>query len=218
MNIPEISFGEDDFVKSYLGAVADVALCLKDQEYQIKNCVNMLFEAWSNNRWVFVVGNGGSAGTATHFTADLVKTVIDRPLVKGLRALSLVDNVPLTSATTNDWGWDHAYDVTLGPYWETGSVLVVFSVHGGAGRDKAGAWSQNLIRAIRFAKDHGGKTIGLAGFDGGVMKDLCDVCIVVPADSTPLVESFHVVLHHLVVFRLKAMIADCLNLNKEGWG
>lgn len=211
MNVPEIDWGAGRSLAGYLAAVAEVAAELAhSQEAQIARMVEVLFESWQKNRWVFVVGNGGSAGTATHFAADLVKTTIDSPSHRGLRALSLVDNVPLVSATTNDWGWDHAYDVTLGPYWEPDSVLMAFSVHGGAGRDRAGAWSQNLLKAIQFAKDHGGRAIGFAGFDGGAMKDLCDVCVVVPADSTPLVESFHVVLFHLITFRLKAMIADHL--------
>lgn len=211
MNIPEIDWSSERSLAHYLKAVEAVAAELsRNQEKNIAGAVEMLFESWKNNRWVFVVGNGGSAGTATHFAADLVKTVIDRPSARGLRALSLVDNVPLVSATTNDWGWDHAYDVTLRPYWEPGSVLVAFSVHGGSGKDKAGAWSQNLIKAIQFAKDNGGRTIGFAGFDGGDMKDICDICVIVPADSTPLVESFHVVLSHLITFELKRMIADHL--------
>lgn len=210
MNLPEIDWHDDRSYKLYLDAVSGAARLLMEQEAEIAFCVDILFDAWKLNRWVFTAGNGGSAGTATHFAADLVKTTIDQSSARGLRALSLVDNVPLASAVTNDWGWEHLYDVTLNPYWESGSVLVVFSVHGGSGQDKAGAWSQNLLRAIQFAKEHSGKTIAFTGFDGGVMKELCDVCIVVPADSTPLVESFHVVLHHLVAFRLKAMISDFL--------
>ena len=206
MNISEINWASPMYVGEYLDSVETTAQILKEQRGLIEQVVDMLFGAWQENRWVFVIGNGGSAGTATHLAADLIKTVIDDPTAKGLKALSLVDNTPLASATTNDWGWDKLYDVVLHPYWEPGSVLVVLSVHGGSGQDKAGAWSQNILRAIKFAKDHGGQTIGLAGFDGGAMKELCDVCIVVPADSTPLVESLHVVIHHLITFALKAKI------------
>ncbi len=89
-----------------------------------------------------------------------------------------------------------------------GDVIICFSVHGGSGRDKAGAWSQNLLKAMDYVKKNGGKTIGFAGFDGGAMKELADVCIVVPFNATPHVEAFHVVLQHLIAFRLKEKIAE----------
>ena len=62
------------------------------------------------------------------------------------------------------------------------------------------------MKGLQYIKDRGGKTIGLSGFDGGPMKNLVDVGIVVPADSTPIVEGMHVVLHHLIVFGLKQKI------------
>jgi D-sedoheptulose 7-phosphate isomerase len=80
-------------------------------------------------------------------------------------------------------------------------------VHGGAGKDKAGLWSQNLLKAMKYAKEKGGKTIGIAGFDGGPMKEIADVCIIVPANSTPQVESFHLALAHLISNCLKEKIA-----------
>ena len=81
------------------------------------------------------------------------------------------------------------------------------SVHGGAGEDKASLWSQNLLKAMKYAKDLGGKTIGFSGFDGGPMGRMADVCIVVPIDSTPHVESFHLALEHLICSCLKDRIA-----------
>ncbi len=195
-----------DYIFGYLQEAQEIIERLKVQKDVISDVIKILFQAWLDNRWVFIIGNGGSASTAIHFAADLIKTTIDLPGQRGLRTLDLVGNVPLASATTNDWGWDKVYDAPLITYWEPGSVLVAFSVHGGSGQDRAGAWSQNLLRAIQFAKDNKGTTIGFSGFDGGAMKTLCDRCVVIPADSTPQVESFHVVLHHLIAFRLKEMI------------
>src|SRR5207249_11959902 len=117
-----------------------------------------------------------------------------------LKAFALVDNIPLVSALTNDDGWDSVYLEQLRSCFRPGDAVIGISVHGGSGRDKAGAWSQNLLRAVEFAKRHGGVTIGLAGFDGGAMKELCDHCIVVPYDTTPHVESYHVAVHHLIAF------------------
>ena len=73
--------------------------------------------------------------------------------------------------------------------------------------EHASDWSQNLVKAIEWVKARGGTTIGLAGFDSGVMREICDICIVVPFDTTPHVEGFHVVLHHLLAFALADRIA-----------
>ena len=197
-----------DYIHSYLDETKLIAEKLKEQEPQISKTVDILFDAWLNNRWVFLMGNGGSASTATHFASDLAKTVNIDPEKHGLKAIALVDNIPLASATTNDWGWDNLYITKLRNYWMPKSVAIGISVHGGSGKDKVGAWSQNLLKGLQFAKDQGGATIGFSGFDGGPMKDLVHACVVVPATSTPQIESFHVVLHHLITFRLKEKIEE----------
>ncbi|TSC55308.1 MAG: D-sedoheptulose 7-phosphate isomerase [Parcubacteria group bacterium Greene0416_79] len=187
---------------------ADISEKLLKQTKAISAVVDVLFNAWKKGKWVFVIGNGGSAGTATHFVGDLIKTTIEHPHEKGLRAIALADNVPMISAAVNDWGWHEAYTGILNTYWSKGSIVIAFSVHGGAGKDKAGAWSQNLLKALQFAKDNGGVAVGISGFDGGAMKDIADISVVVPAHSTPLVESYHVVLFHLITFRLKELIRN----------
>jgi len=107
------------------------------------------------------------------------------------------------TALINDEGWNELYIQQLERLFNPGDILIAISVHGGAGEDKAGAWSQNLNKAIAYVKGRKGGTIGFSGFDGGQMKYACNVCIVVPADSTPIVESFHVLLHHFITFALQ---------------
>lgn len=194
----------DFFIKST--RVIDHISCISLLD--LDKIIEVLFKAWQEKRMIFLIGNGGSASTATHFASDLVKTVIDSPDKRGLRAISLADNIPLASATVNDWGKENLFIAPLRTFFNPGDIVVAFSVHGGAGKDKDGAWSQNLLQAIQYAKDNGGKTIGFAGFDGGAMKNLCDICLVVPAESTPLVESIHVLLIHHITFRLKEMINE----------
>ena len=111
------------------------------------------------------------------------------------------------TALINDEGFDNLFYEQLKDRFEEGDVLICISVHGGAGKDKAGLWSQNLLKAMKYAEEMGGKTIGFSGFDGGPMKEITDVCIVVPADSTPQVESFHTALEHLICSCLKERIA-----------
>jgi D-sedoheptulose 7-phosphate isomerase len=196
-----------NFVNNYLEEVGSIARRVSQED--IGRVVKLLFDAWVNDRQVFLAGNGGSASTATHFACDLAKFVT----VEGkrrFRVVALNDNVPLVSALTNDLGWENVYVEQLRNLMGRGDVFVVISVHGGSGADKAGAWSQNLLKAVKFVKDNGGRVVGLVGFDGGVLKGAADACVVVPADSTPQVEGFHVVLTHLMCARLREMLAECV--------
>ncbi|MBD3203188.1 SIS domain-containing protein [Candidatus Woesearchaeota archaeon] len=173
----------------------------------VEKFITILFDAWKNDSQIFIFGNGGSASTATHFAADLSKTAI----VKGkkrFKGISLFDNVPLVSAWINDEGWENVYLGQLQNFFQKGDIAMAISVHGGSGEGNAGEWSQNLLKGLQYAKDNGGKALGMSGFDGGAMKKMADCCIVVPFDATPHVEAFHVVLHHMIVFRLKQMIKD----------
>jgi len=171
----------------------------------IDRAIELLFAAWQRGNTIFTCGNGGSASTASHLVADLSKCTIvpDRPR---LRAVSLVENIPLVSALVNDEGWDNVYVEQLKTWFRPGDVVIGISVHGGSGRDHAGQWSQNLLRAMQYARDHRGYALGFSGFDGGAMKNLAHVCVVVPYNTTPHVEAFHVVLHHLVTFCLAERI------------
>lgn len=204
-----------NFILAHLDESKAVAERLKAQSPVIEKIVDVLLDAWKEKRWVFIMGNGGSASTATHFASDLAKTINPHPGFYGLKAMPLSDNVPLVSATVNDWGWDNLYETKLRNYWMPKSVVIGISVHGGTGKDKAGAWSQNLLKGLQFAKDNGGITIGMSGFDGGAMKTMCDLCVVVPADDTSHVESFHVVLHHLITFRLKEKVEEFYESSKS---
>jgi D-sedoheptulose 7-phosphate isomerase len=191
--------------ETYLQEVSDIAG--KIDRKSIDNSIDLLFNAWKDDKQIFVIGNGGSASSATHFACDLNKWVSDKADRK-FRAFALVDNIPLVSALTNDNGWGDVYYEQLRNFFRPGDIVVAISVHGGSGSDKAGAWSQNLLKAVKYAKDNGGKIIGLAGFDGGVLKTAADECIVVPANSTPHVEGMHLVLTHLMCEQLREKISS----------
>ena len=191
------------YIEKFLEGVQEIAARLDRKS--LDRAIDALFSAWALGGTIFTCGNGGSAGTAQHLAADLFKCTI-APGQPRLRAVSLVDNVPLVSALTNDDGWDKIYEEQLKTLFRRGDVVLAISVHGGSGKDKAGLWSQNLLRALQYAREHGGTAIGFSGFDGGAMRELCDVCVVVPYNTTPHVESFHVVLHHLITFCLAEKI------------
>jgi D-sedoheptulose 7-phosphate isomerase len=195
----------ENFVKDYLVELEAVVKAVSQED--IRSVITLLYQAWKDGKQIFIAGNGGSASTATHFACDLAKfTAIEGK--KRFKVICLNDNIPLVSALTNDLGWDSVYYEQLRNLMNNGDVLVVISVHGGSGADKAGIWSQNLLKAAKFVQDNGGKVVGLAGFDGGALKQVADACIVAHVNSTPQVEGFHVVLTHLLCAGLRDMIVE----------
>jgi D-sedoheptulose 7-phosphate isomerase len=171
--------------------------------------LDCLIEVWRARRTVYVMGNGGSASTASHFAADLAKYTII-PGRARFKVLGLTDNLPLISAWTNDGGFSSIFVEQMSAWLEPGDALVGFSVHGGSGAGDAGPWSQNMVRAMQAAHEGGASVIAFSGFDGGAMAQMADFCLTVPVLvnelGTPIVESVHVLLHHLVVHNLRERI------------
>jgi D-sedoheptulose 7-phosphate isomerase len=182
--------------------VKDVAKSLKDvsstinnlkgQSDIILNIIKILQESKKNNKVVYVCGNGGSASTASHLVCDLFKHA-------KIRSMCLNDTIPLVSAITNDLGWENAYSTQLERMAESKDVLILFSVHGGLGMDQAGIQSKNLTKAIEYANSIGMITIGITGSDGGTFRE-CKVYLIVPSESTPIIESIHSAIAHIISF------------------
>ncbi len=184
-----------NFIRSYFDDLKEIINKISRDD--IGRVIQILDHARNDGRRVFIIGNGGSASTATHFACDLNKyTSVDGK--KRFKAISLEDNIPLLTALVNDEGWDNAYSYQLENLMDDGDCLVAISVHGGTGKDKAALWSQNLLKAVKLVKSRGGKVVGLVGFDGGALREVSDASILVPIDSTPQVEGFHLVLTHLI--------------------
>lgn len=194
-----------NYIENYMKEVQEITQSI--DKNQIDKAINILFDAWKNGNHVYFMGCGGSAGTASHFAADLSKTTLSKGK-KRFKSISLVDNPSLSTAWINDEGWENVFLGQIENFMKPGDVAIAISVHGGKGKGNALAWSQNLTKALQYVKDKGGKTIGLSGFDGGAFNEICDASIVVPKDSTPLVEGFHGDLQHMIIFRLKEMIAE----------
>ncbi|OHA88493.1 MAG: hypothetical protein A2653_00980 [Candidatus Zambryskibacteria bacterium RIFCSPHIGHO2_01_FULL_43_25] len=201
----ELEFSSD----KYFGLVAKSSLgFIESSEYQ--KIIDILFDCYRRGGTVFTMGCGGSASTATHFAADLAKTTMvdDKP---GFKAIALTDNVPLVSAWVNDKGWGSIFTGQLEAWLTRNDVVVGFSVHGGTKQgDAAGPWSQNLVTALKLAKERKAKIVGFSGFNGGAIKEMADASIVIPINSepygTPVIEAMHVVLHHSIIFDLKKRI------------
>jgi D-sedoheptulose 7-phosphate isomerase len=193
-----------DLERRFLEALVEAARAIDPAE--VARAVDLLWQTYERDAAVFVIGNGGSASTASHFAADLNKrTAVEAR--RRFRAHCLCDNPSWMTALTNDVGFEHLFSEPLLNLMRPRDTLVLFSVHGGAGAERAGAWSQNLLRAAELARERfQASTLAFVGFDGGPLRRRTDVSVLVPADSTPVVESLHVALHHLVCEALRARV------------
>ncbi|MBI4703096.1 MAG: SIS domain-containing protein [Deltaproteobacteria bacterium] len=197
-----------EFVDRYLRETASVAHGTNRGD--LCRIIEILFAAHQAGRAVYTCGNGGSAANASHLACDLGKFASPEGK-RPFRCYSLCDNAALVSAITNDLGFGRLFAEQLRGRIEAGDVLVCLSVHGGSGEDQAGPWSQNLLGAARYAKERGAKVVALVGYDGGALKRIADGCIVVPhtdagTTSTPHVEGFHEIYHHLICERLRQLV------------
>jgi len=154
----------------------------------IRNAVDLLLSANYAGSTVFIMGNGGSAATASHFACDLAKGTITSGRPR-FRALALTDNVPLMTAWSNDVSYDDVFADQLSGLMRRADVVVAIS---GSGN------SANVLQAVKVARRMGGITIGLSGFDGGQLSTMVDVPVVVPCDCMEQIEDVHVVLCHLM--------------------
>lgn len=201
-----------DLIERYFSELVRISKEIPSET--IERIIDILMDVRERDGTVFIMGNGGSASTASHFASDLAKgTIVEGQ--KRFRTMSLGDNIPLVSAWTNDSGFGSIFAQQLEPWIRETDVLVGISVHGGSGAGDAGPWSQNLVQAVTLAKERKAKVIGLSGFDGGALKEMADECIVVPIDTEPLgtalIESVHVVLHHLICVAAKQRIQASAN-------
>ena len=160
----------------------------------IERLADLLHEARLQGRQVFLLGNGGSAATASHFACDLAKNTI-QPGIPSFRALSLTDNVALMTAWANDTAYDNLFCGQLGCLLRPGDIVIGIS---GSGN------SPNVLRAMEMAREQGAVTVGLTGFSGGKLKELVDLAIIVPSERMEQIEDLHLIVEHAVVTALRA--------------
>lgn len=183
-----------DFLESNISSAASLVFDIKENE--LFEVIKIIEKTAENGGKIYTMGNGGSASTAKHLAADLDKTA-DEQVELPINSTSLVSNESLITAWTNDEGWEEVYKGQIEQKITDKDVLIGISVHGGTGE-----WSGNLVKALDYANKQGANTIGITGFDGGKFTETCDETIIVEKDSTALVESLHVLIHHLIVFGL----------------
>lgn len=166
----------------------------------IEEVITILQEARLKGRQVFIMGNGGSAATASHFVCDLAK----RTRVRGwphFRVIGLTDNMSIFSAYANDEGYGTVFAEQLSNLIRPNDVVIGISASGN---------SVNVINGISLANERHAKTIGLTGLTGGKLLTIAQVCIHVPTDRVDQAEDFHLILEHLITDSLSRQ-AEAIN-------
>ena len=154
----------------------------------IDQVITVLHEARMRGRQIFIMGNGGSASTASHMVCDLGKNT-RHPGWPNFKVIGLADNMAIFSAYANDEGYENVFCNQLESLLMPDDVVIGISASGN---------SPNVLKAIALANNRGATTIAFTGFNGGRLSSMVDVNLNVASDSIEQVEDIHLMLEHLV--------------------
>ncbi len=165
---------------------------ITNNEDKLIEVVNTVEKALKNNNKILICGNGGSAADSQHFAAELVgRYKMER---KGLPSIALTTDTSILTAIGNDYGYDKIFERQVEGLGNKGDILIGISTSGN---------SENVINAVLKGKEIGLTTIGLLGKDGGKLKDIVDIPIIVSSNNTPRVQECHVVIYHSICEELE---------------
>lgn len=156
----------------------------------------MLEQAYCNDRRIFIIGNGGSAATASHFALDLTKNTIT-PGSPRIKAFSLTDHIPLITAWGSDSAYEHIFSEQLVALLEPDDLVIGISASGEA---------LNVINAVKFARKFGALTIGLLGARGGQLRTLVDAYVLAPGQNIEQEEDAHMILTHMMTRHMRSFL------------
>lgn len=171
----------DDYFRALFDALQTVSTA------QLEQATALLEDAYAQDRVVYVIGNGQSATTASAFALDLAKQTITPGLARRFRLIALTDNMAAVTAWANDVNYESVFTEQLKSLFRPGDLLLAISASGN---------SPNVVAACEWVRQNGGKIIGLAGFEGGRLKELSDACLVVHSADYGHIETAHLTLLH----------------------
>jgi len=185
----------DEFVNS---AINNHYVCIKElssQADKIVKIIDILIEARDKGKTIFTMGNGGSGSTASHFVSDLLKTSITEGNNR-FKAISLVDNIPVILAWSNDVSYEDVFIEQLKNFIAQDDVVICFS---GSGKSK------NVIKAMKFAREKQAICIGISGMSGGDFPAASNVSLIVPSNDMLVIESVHLAICHCLISVMRNM-------------
>ncbi len=177
-----------EFIREYQRGI-DAALDALDAE-AFRGILEILRDAYRDNRQIFVMGNGGSAGTVNHFACDFAKNAVREEGTRRFRVLSVSESVERITAIGNDIDFAEIFRQQLMNCMQEGDVLLAVTASGN---------SPDILRACEYAREKSAKIIALSGFTGGGVQELADVGLVAPLHTYEQVEDIHSIILHMVV-------------------
>jgi D-sedoheptulose 7-phosphate isomerase len=181
-------------INTYFSDLQEMVRTLSQSNLQ--EIVDVLEETYHQGRRIFIMGNGGSAATASHFALDLAKNTII-PGAPRVKAISLTDHVPLITAWSNDTAYEHIFAEQLANMIEQGDAVIGISASGN---------SLNIINAIHVAKASHATTIGMLGAKGGKIKHMVDAYVLAPGQNIEQEEDAHLILAHIITRHMREVV------------
>lgn len=188
-----------EIIQQYINELQNTLGILPMQS--INDVVNELHKARLSKRHIFVMGNGGSASTASHIACDLAKNTRQEN-IPHIRISEITDNSAIFSAYANDEGYENVFVRHLANFIEPEDIVIGISTSGK---------SPNVLRAIEYSNSINALTIGLTGFDGGQLKSLASMNIHVPSNCIEHVEDIHLVIGHIFCTELRSRAVQSTN-------
>ena len=163
---------------------------------EINLSINALMDARARDAVIYTMGNGGSAATASHMVCDFAKGTSEALGGKRFHMVCLSDNTPIVMAIANDFCYEDVFAYQLRGQLRPEDLVIAIS---GSGN------SENVVRAVRYAKEIGSPVIGVTGYNGGKVKELADYFMHVNIDDMQISEDIHMVFDHM----LMRVISQC---------
>ena len=189
-----------DNIKNYITTLHETIDLLPQS--LIAEVIEVLEQARRQGRQVFIMGNGGSASTASHFVCDLAKNTRQAGLPH-YRVIGLTDNMAIFSAYANDEGYESVFANQLASLANPGDIVIGISASGN---------SKNVLNAMEEARKHDTIRIAFTGFDGGLLAQMVDLNIHVKSHIIEHVEDIHLVLEHMIVKTIKEQLPSPVNV------
>jgi D-sedoheptulose 7-phosphate isomerase len=169
---------------------------------QIAEVIGYIEAAYQENRQILIMGNGGSAATASHMACDLGKNILPKQTAKShprCRVIALTDNVPWITALANDLRYEYIFSEQLRNLVREGDLVIAIS---GSGN------SPNILEGVRTAKTLRAKVVGILGFNGGQVREMVDHYVIVNSSSYGYIEDIHMVLVHIITNYLATLLSQ----------
>lgn len=193
-------------IRNQIKTSASLGLQIVDNESllsDVERVARIVIAAYRNDNKVMLAGNGGSAADAQHIAAELVNRFnFNRP---GLPAFALTTDTSVLTSIGNDYGFERVFARQLESIGNKGDVFIGISTSGKSG---------NIIEALRTCRERHITTIGFTGASGGMMKDLCDICLTIPSDETPRIQEMHILIGHVICYLVEEEIFGKLHNKK----